>query len=125
MIGFAKTGTDLKATHVGAVANSWSYYCSNGVKYVNGMCLFRLLGLWGCWAFEFVWSVVLLAVIVTVGTATACGPSFRKGDILEMKLNCWRDEVVLKKNGVPFGKISGIFFFVVGVWSIGRSCGCM
>jgi hypothetical protein len=36
MIGFAKEGTNLLATHVGAVANSWSYYCHSGVKYTCG-----------------------------------------------------------------------------------------
>ena len=36
MIGFAATGTNLLVSHVGAVANSWSYYCANGNKYISG-----------------------------------------------------------------------------------------
>jgi len=36
MIGFAQQNLDLKAKHVGGVADSWSYYCSNGTKYIAG-----------------------------------------------------------------------------------------
>lgn len=43
MLGFARPGVDLRATHVGAVANTWSYYCSNGNKYLGGMLLGLLL----------------------------------------------------------------------------------
>jgi len=36
MIGFAQQNVNLKAKHVGVVADSWSYYCSNGTKYIAG-----------------------------------------------------------------------------------------